>query len=383
MKKNGIMATFRKFVPPVAFHPGVTLSEKLKETGMGVKEFAVRTSKPEKTIFAVINGTSSVTSDMAVAFESVTRIPASFWMDKQRIYDESVARERREEQLSSACRWARSFPLKRMAELGWIKACGTIGEKAEELLSFFQVSTVKAWEDYYLNQQLKLAFRISLSGTREPHALSAWLRRGETQAAQIRTAPFSDKALRGMIPEMKSLCARHPSGFANQLQTLCAKAGVKLVYTPCLPKAPVNGSTRWINDVPCIQMTGRHNRNDIFWFTFFHELGHILLHGKKEIFLEDIEYADRQMEKEEEADAFASRTLLTKAEENEIVRNGDFSEETIRHYAGKFNVHPGIIVGRLQHMKIIPYSKGTELIERVDLSSALSIKHKDPDQGSK
>lgn len=334
---------------------------------MGIKEFAVRTSKPEKTIFAVINGKSSVTSDMAVAFESVTKIPAHFWLNKQRAYDEFIARERREEQLSLACRWARSFPLKKMADLGWIRVCDTVEEKADELLSFFQVSTVKAWEDYYLNQQLKLAFRISLSSTKEPHAISAWLRRGEMQAAEMQTASFSEKALRELIPEMKSLCARHPSNFANELQNLCAKAGVKLVYTPCLPKAPVNGSTRWINDVPCIQMTGRHNRNDIFWFTFFHELGHILLHGKKEIFLEDVEYADKQLNKEKEADAFASRTLLTQAEENEIVRNGDYSAEAIRHYAGKFNVHPGIIVGRLQHKKIIHFAKDIELIEKVNL----------------
>ena len=75
------MATLKKFVPPVEFHPGITLSEKLKEMGMSVKEFAVRTSKPEKTIFAVIGGKSSVTSDMAVAFESVTKIPAHFWLN--------------------------------------------------------------------------------------------------------------------------------------------------------------------------------------------------------------------------------------------------------------------------------------------------------------
>lgn len=88
------MATLKKFVPPVEFHPGITLSEKLKEMGMSVKEFAVRTSKPEKTIFAVIGGKSSVTSDMAVAFESVTKIPAHFWLNMQRGYDEYIARQR-------------------------------------------------------------------------------------------------------------------------------------------------------------------------------------------------------------------------------------------------------------------------------------------------
>lgn len=361
------MATLKKFVPPVEFHPGITLSEKLKEMGMSVKEFAVRTSKPEKTIFAVIGGKSSVTSDMAVAFESVTKIPAHFWLNMQRGYDEYIARQKREEQLSSAYEWARSFPLAKMMELGWIPVVKTSEDKVKALLSFFQVSTEKAWEDYYLNQQLKVAFRISLTGTKEPHAISAWLRQGEIQAAEMEVNEFSEKALREAIPAMKELCARQPADFAQVLQEECAKVGVKLVYTPCLPKAPINGSTRWINDVPCIQMTGRHKRNDIFWFTFFHELGHILLHGKKDIFLEDIEYADKQKEKEEEADALSSRILLSQAEENEIIKNGDFSADSIRNYAEKFNVHPGIIVGRLQHEKIISFTTHSNLIEKIEL----------------
>lgn len=361
------MATLEKFVPPVKFHPGTTLSDKLKEMEMSIKEFAIRTSKPEKTIFAVIGGKSSVTSDMAVAFESVTKIPAHFWLNKQRGYDEYVARQKSEEQLASAYEWARSFPLAKMMKLGWIPMVKTAEEKVRVLLSFFQVSTKKAWEDYYLNQQLKVAFRISLNKTKEPHAISAWLRQGEIQAAESKVGEFSEKALREAIPAMKNLCAEQPANFAVTLQELCAEAGVKLVYTPCLPKAPINGSTRWTNDVPCIQMTGRYKRNDIFWFTFFHELGHILLHGKKDVFLEDIEYADKQKEKEDEADAFSSRTLLSQSDENEIIRQGNFSADTIRHYAKKFNVHPGIIVGRLQHKKVIPFAAHSDLIEKTEL----------------
>ncbi len=361
------MTTLKKFVPPMAFHPGVTLSEKLKEMGMSVKEFAVRTSKPEKTIFAVISGKSSVTSDMAVAFESVTKIPAHFWLDIQRRYDEHVARQKREEQLSSAYEWARSFPLTNMMKLGWIPMVKTAEEKVKALFSFFQISTEKAWEDYYLNQQLKVSFRISLNNTKEPHAVSAFLRQGEIQAAKKEASEFSEKALRGAIPAMKKLCAEQPRDFAIDLQKLCALAGVKLVFTPCLPKAPINGSTRWINDVPCIQMTGRYKRNDIFWFTFFHELGHILLHGKKDIFLEDIEYADKQVQKEKEADDFSSRTLLPQPEESLIIKQGDFSADKIRYYAKEFNVHPGIIVGRLQHKGVIPFTAHSDMKVKIEL----------------
>ncbi|HZV70657.1 MAG TPA: ImmA/IrrE family metallo-endopeptidase [Saprospiraceae bacterium] len=105
--------------------------------------------------------------------------------------------------------------------------------------------------------------------------------------------------------------ADHPDGFFEKLQRICLEAGVKVVPTPNLPKVPICGSTRWINDTPLIQLSGRYKRNDSFWFTFFHEAGHILLHGKKDIFLKDVEYSDKDLEKEKEADEFAIKWTLT------------------------------------------------------------------------
>src|SRR5690606_17176946 len=172
---------------------------------------------------------------------------------------------------------------------------------------------------YYFNQQLKVAFRISLASTSQPYAISAWLRMGEHQASALKAKSYSEKAFKDVLPEIKSVMANHPSDFFHQLQSLCAEAGVKVVYTPCLPKAPLNGSTRWINETPLIQLTGRYKRNDIFWFTFFHEAGHILKHGKKDIFLEDVEYSDKDLKKEREADEFASDWTLSAEQENEII----------------------------------------------------------------
>jgi addiction module HigA family antidote len=317
------MATL-KFVPPVAFHPGETLSEKLKEMGMSVKEFAVRTSKPEKTIFAIINGSSSITSDMAVAFEIVTRVPAHFWLNKQRSYDEYVARTRREAIIQEAQEWAASFPLARMVELGWIEPYESVPDTVQALFDFFQVSTVKAWQDYYYNQKLKVAFSISLNHVKEPHAISAWLRQGERQAEKMTVESFSAKQLKSAIPSMKAIMASESTDFADQLKDLCRTLGIKLIFTPCLPKTPIKGSTRWINGTPCIQLSDCHGKYDLFWFPFFHEIGHILLHGKKDVFLEDIEYASLEKDKEKEADEFAAKILLTSKEESEIIPSNDF-----------------------------------------------------------
>ena len=360
------MAKQNQYFPSIVFHPGETLAEKLEEMGMGPKEFAIRTGKPEKTITAVLKGGSSITPDMAVQFENVTKIPANFWMTHQKSYDEYVARERQKVGIEAAVEWTRSFPVAAMVNFGWIPKHTTVQKKTVELLAFFGFANHKAWEEYYFNQQLKVAFRISLASTSQPYAISAWLRMGELQAAQQQAKPYSDKAFKAVLSEIKSVMANHPSDFFHQLQALCAEAGVKVVHTPCLPQAPLNGSTRWLNETPLIQLTGRQKQNDIFWFTFFHEAGHILKHGKKGIFLEDVEYSDKDLKKEKEANEFATEWTLSVEQEKEIIQAAPLDEEMIYGFAKKFNTHPAIIIGKLHHRNLIHYSEGRQFIEKVE-----------------
>jgi addiction module HigA family antidote len=359
------MTKQNQYFPQSRPHPGETLAEKLEEMGMGPKEFALRVDKPEKTIIAVLKGESSITPDMAVQFENVTKIPAHFWMNHQRSYDEFVAREKRKTAIDEAVAWAKQFPMSDMIKKGWLPPATSIEEKTMEMLAFFGFSNHYAWENYYLKQQLKVAFRISLAQANEPYAISAWLRKGELQAAELVANNYSEKKFKEILPDLKSIMAKHPKRFFNQLQSLCLEAGVKVVHTPCINKAPISGSTRWLNDTPFIQLTGRYNRNDSFWFTFFHEAGHILLHGKKDIFLEKVDYSDKDMIKEKEADDFAVKWTLSENEEAEIIAAASFSQQTIKTFAKKFNTHPAIIIGRLQHKQLVSYSFGREHFESV------------------
>jgi len=81
------MATVNEYFPQTVFHPGTTLEEKLQEMGMSIKEFALRTEKPEKTVIAIIKGASAITHEMAIKFENTTKIPAGFWMRHQKTYN--------------------------------------------------------------------------------------------------------------------------------------------------------------------------------------------------------------------------------------------------------------------------------------------------------
>ena len=336
------MATQNQYFPQSRPHPGETLTEKLEELGMGSKEFSVRTGKPEKTISAILNGKSSITPDMAVQFESVTLIPAHFWLNSQRNYDEFKAKESYKKTLEAAIGWAKQFPLANMVKLGWIKKAATAQDKAAELLRFFGFADHHAWEKYYFKQQLLVAFRISLAQTQGAYAISAWLRQGELQAEKLSVQPFNKKKLEEVLATIKTLMEEQPKDFFEKLQHTCAKAGVKVVYTDCLPKAPINGATRWLNDTPLIQLTGRYKRNDIFWFTVFHEIAHILLHGKKDIFLEKVEYIGKETEKEAEADRFAADCLLSETAKQEILDSVPMNVTKIRAFAKKFHTHPGM-----------------------------------------
>ncbi len=356
--------------PPFAFHPGVFLAEKLEEMKMSNKEFALRTNKPEKTITAIIKGDSSITADMAVVFETALGIPAYMWLKYQSIYDEFKARERKEELLKESIPWMKRFPVAEMIKKGWLPEAKTPEEKTKALLQFFGMASAAAWEDYYLQQQLKVAFRISLTHANEPEAVSAWLRKGELDAATIQAEDYSAAKLKSLLPIIKSIMARHPEDFFPKLRELLLEAGVKLVYTPCLPKAPINGATRWLGgETPLIQISGRHRRNDIFWFTIFHEIGHILLHGKKSVFLETDECGFLDRLKEDQADEFAKSWTFSKDEQTLFMSDDPITTKKIVSWALKFGTHPGQIIGRLQKEGMLPYNRFTSMFKKINIES--------------
>ena len=362
------MTTINEYFPQTVSHPGTTLEEKLQEMGMSIKEFALRTDKPEKTIIAIIKEESAITHQMAIKFENVTQIPANFWMRHQQQYDEFKTRDQLKTIIADAADWAREFPYAEMAKYEWIAPARDVEEKTRNLLSYFGVASHKAWEKLYLETELKVAAYTSLKLTHEPHAISAWLRQGELQAKQIEAPDYDLKMLKGNIPRMQQIMVEQPVNFFEQLQQLCLEAGVILLFTPKLPKVPLSGSTRWINNTPLIQLTARYKRNDNFWFTFFHELGHIILHGKKYISLENVNFAAADPVKEEEAHQFAIAQTFNSEQENEVQSNQPLSDQDIIDYAHKFKTHPAMIIGRLQYKKLIPYSIGRQFIVPVDLT---------------
>lgn len=360
------MNATNQYYPESVTHPSVFLREALEERQLGPKEFAIKTGKPEKTITAVLNGLSSITSDMAILFEQVLKIPAHFWIEAQKNYDEYKARINFHKRINEASGWARSFPYAQMAKFGWVASTRKVEEKVIELFKFFEVASIKGFEDYYYNQKTRVAFRISLKNQKNATAIAAWLRQGELQADKMNAPEFSKSVLKKSLPHIKAVMAEHPANFFESLKQICMAAGVKIVHTPCLSNAPIHGSTRWVKENPLIQLSGRYKRNDIFWFTFFHELGHVLLHGKKYVSIENIDVEGELEVYEKEADEFAAEILLSSAQEKELLKHSPLNPESVRSFAKKFGTHPACIIGRLQHKGLVRYGFGTQFFEPIE-----------------
>lgn len=338
--------------------PGETLAETMENKGINQPELATRMGRPLKTINEIIKGKAAITSETAFQLERVLGVPATFWLERERNYQLELAEIKQAREMLEAKDWIAQFPMKEMKQFGWIDFSDGVVEKVNQILTFFAVSDKKAFENYYNQSTYATAFRLSTAKKKNPYAVAAWLRQGELQATQIKAPVFDAKSFKSALEKIKALMANEPETFFNLLQEICLGAGVKVVHTPCLPNSPACGSTRWINDSPLVQLSNRYQRNDIFWFTFFHEAGHILLHGKKDIFIEGLEYTEEVLEKEKEADEFAIKWTLTSKQEQEILAEPSLTVEAVEAFARKFTTLPALIIGRLAKQGILHPSLG-------------------------
>ncbi len=135
---------------------------------------------------------------------------------------------------------------------------------------------------------------------------------------------------------------------------MLGRCGVRYVAMPHFPKTYTQGATFWMRpNGPVVLMGYRGRWADMFWFSLFHEIGHILLHGKK-TFIDDQEGRGAESSRyETEADWFAAEALVPKRQLGSFVRRADFGQSAIESFARQVGVSQGIIVGRLQREGLI------------------------------
>lgn len=355
----------------LAIPPGEYLQEVLDDLGMSQAELARRIDRPAQAVNEIIRGHKAITPETALQLSKVTRVSDNVWLGLEKEYQLVKALQKERKQLDDEIALVDAAVYRSLANLGYVKPLDGRGrdnrhDRVREMLRFFGVASLYNVPNV---QTYQAAFRVSRAGNVSPYSLAAWLRCGELQAARINTPPFDAYKLRALVPELRQLTTDKASLPIRKLQACLADCGVAFVLVDHLPKTKAQGATFWVSPYKVVlQMTLRYNWADIFWFSFFHELGHILSHGKRHVFVDEVNrdvYHDvKAKQMEDEADNFARNTLIPPEPYKRFVLADDFSTEAIQAFAQDIDIAPGIIVGRLHYDGHLVHNQGNNLRQK-------------------
>ncbi|MBC9880867.1 HigA family addiction module antidote protein [Bradyrhizobium sp. INPA01-394B] len=348
------------FEPDYAVRPGAFLEESLEAMGISARELARRCGRSAKLIVEILSGKAPVEPETALQFEKVTDVSAAIWLNLESEYRLHLARQSEDRKLSDSFAWAREFPLREMQERGIIEQSKDNADTVRKLLKFFGVAGIDACEASFASYSI--AFRHSPSFQTDNKSLYSWLRLGEIQAEAIVCKDYDRATFLKSLSKIRTLTSKSVDEVLPEIESICARAGVAFVLTRPIGKMSLSGISRWLSPRKAlIQQTMRHKANDHFWFTFFHEAAHIILHSRKMVFVVKPDTAD-----EDEANKWAAEFLIPAAELAKFVRAGDFSEEAVLDFAGVQGIAAGIVVGQLQKRDHLTYRQLNHLKQRFE-----------------
>jgi HTH-type transcriptional regulator / antitoxin HigA len=361
------------YEPREPIHPGESVLEHLEAQNWSQNELARRTGLTPKTISEICNGKTPISTATALAFEKVLQRPAHFWLNLQRQYDELTARQRAREESSSWSQWAARFPLAEMKKR-WKYQPLPGQSEVDAVLRFLGVSSPENWSSVWKAAQV--SYRQTRKFKTSIEAVAAWSRAAEIFANGIQTAPFDERRFRESLDELRHLTMKRASDIMPPVQAVCAAAGVAVVWVPQLPHTGISGCARWLSPSKAlIALSLRYKTDDQMWFTFFHEVGHILLHRRSLAFVLDNaaesltdNIVDPEMQqREEEANRFARDTIIPPEELSEFIRLDNFGNEAVFNFSQKLGIGPGLVVGRLQHDGLLKRHQGNAFKQKLNL----------------
>lgn len=332
----------------IATPPGATIKEQIADRGMSQKEFAARMGMSEKHISRLINGEVQLTMDAARRLEMVLGLPTQFWCNLENIYREKIAKVNEENAMDADVELAKKFPYKEMAKNDWVIDTSKGTERVIALRKFFEVVELS-----YLKQDFipaEIACRKLFETEKSYYALVAWAQKAKLEGRKIETQPIDVKTLVRIMPEIRNMTAKLPKDFCPKLQSMLADCGIAIVFLPHVGGSFLHGATFYDGNKIILGMTVRGKDVDIFWFSLFHELGHIVLGhiGNAK---------GTSQEDEDAADAYSEDILIPKADFMIFANSDNINETTIIEFARKEEIDAGIVLGRLQKYGYVNYGR--------------------------
>jgi addiction module HigA family antidote len=338
------------FSPDYAVAPGQQLAKVLAFRGMSQAELAARIGRPQKTINEIVKGKAAITPDTALQLERALGISAQTWNGLEANYQLQMAEQRDRARLEEYVSWAERLPIAELRKRQKLAEADSKIDLVKVCLKFFGIDS----PDSLPGSSTVASFRKSPAFEPDDLAMCAWLRLGELEAEGIECQPFDRARFRSLLDDLRKLTRETDLQRVKRvLQDECSKCGVAVAFTTELRHTHVSGAARWIApDKAMIQLSCRYKSDDHFWFTFFHECGHVLLHGKKDGFLEG---KDINTQEEEEANDFASNHLIPRQALVNLMKERPLSADRLVAFAAQVGVSPGIVVGQLQkRRRLVP-----------------------------
>ncbi len=348
--------THLSYSPSRGIRPGKLLEEFLEARDMSARELARRCGRSAKLIVEILAGKAPIEPETALQFERVLDMDADLWLGLEAHYRLHLAKANEVERLAVDSEWAARFPAKELEKRGlFTPAQG--GNRVRQLLEFFGAGSVDACRERF-NELAAVSYRHSPSFESHEEALLVWLRLGERAAEELDCAQYSKARFVQELRGIRELTVLSVEEFLPELQKRCARAGVAFALVKPLKGIALSGISRWLSPRKAlIQQSLRHKANDHFWFTFFHEAAHLLLHSRKAVFLDGNGYSNAGPAQEEEANEWAANFLVPQAELRKFIIRFDGTPEEVRAFAVEQGIAPGIVVGQLQKRGILAYSQ--------------------------
>ncbi len=351
---------------PTVFPPGAILEEELEERGWSQVELAAILGRPVKVVNDIIAGRRAITPETALGLAGALGTSAELWMNLESRYQ--LAKVRGSDLVAQRAYLHSVAPVKEMERRGWIDPTDDVKALAANLCAFFRVNAV---EDI---AALPHAANTSTAYEDDPSpSQRAWVQYVRNIVQSVDVARFSNESLQRACGQLRALL--HSKEEIRHVPKILADAGIRLVVVEHLAGTAIDGVCMWLSDrEPVIGISVRFDRIDHFWFVLAHELAHVFYKDGQQHPIVDVDLvgteAMRSVDKpepERRADAWAEDFLIPSAEMGHFINRVSpmYSKVTIKGFAARLKIHPGIVVGQLQHRREIKFSHSREMLEKI------------------